>query len=136
MEQVESATAAIPEAMIEDAEEASRSPDEAESGPATLPMPRPKAKKGRGRQPQTAPRTAPVSAPAVANPWDGLLSAGMALLQQFAAPSGNGSAQPTAARVMRDDQTGETYLKVPVPSPEVLEQALKAVGSLLESLRK
>jgi hypothetical protein len=38
--------------------------------------------------------------------------------------------------VQRDEQTGETYLKLPVPSPEVLDQALKAVGTLLESLRK
>jgi hypothetical protein len=38
--------------------------------------------------------------------------------------------------VTRDERTGETFLKLPVPKPEVLEQALKAVGSLLESLRK
>jgi hypothetical protein len=36
----------------------------------------------------------------------------------------------------RDERTGETYLKVPVPKPEVLDQALRAVGALLESLRK
>jgi hypothetical protein len=38
--------------------------------------------------------------------------------------------------VVRDERTGETYLKVPVPSSEALEQALKAVGTLLESLRR
>jgi hypothetical protein len=36
----------------------------------------------------------------------------------------------------RDDRTGETYLKLPVPKPEVLEQALQAVEALLQSLRK
>jgi hypothetical protein len=37
---------------------------------------------------------------------------------------------------MRDERSGETYLKVPMPQPEVLEQALRAVGTLLESLRR
>ena len=36
----------------------------------------------------------------------------------------------------RDEKTGETYLKLPVPTTEILDKALRAVGSLLESLRK
>ena len=36
----------------------------------------------------------------------------------------------------RDEHTGETYLKLPVPSSEVLDQALRAVAGLLEGLRK
>jgi len=31
---------------------------------------------------------------------------------------------------------GETYLELPVPSVEVTDQALQAVGTPLESLRK
>jgi hypothetical protein len=38
--------------------------------------------------------------------------------------------------VRRDEKTGETYLRLPVPEPDVLEQALRAVGTLLEGLRK
>jgi hypothetical protein len=57
---------------------------------------------------------------------------------------GNGTGQqpkpaaPAAPRlpVVRDEKTGETYLKVPVPSAEAVEQALKAVGALLEGFRR
>jgi hypothetical protein len=48
-----------------------------------------------------------------------------------AAKNGNGP-----ATVMRDPATGETYLKVPVPEPELVEPALRAVGTALEALRK
>jgi hypothetical protein len=40
------------------------------------------------------------------------------------------------ARVVHDERTGERYLKLPVPPPDVLDQALRAVGTLLESLRR
>jgi superfamily II DNA/RNA helicase len=155
MEQVEAATSAIPEALLEDAEEAARAPTEPEGATATLPMPRPKPTRGRGQKRLTrigasgaataGTGTATAATGQVveaANPWAGLLTAGMALLQQLAGAGGNGSTQtagttqPAAPRVMRDEQTGETYLKVPVPAPELLEQALQAVGSLLESLRR
>jgi superfamily II DNA or RNA helicase len=153
MEQVEAATGAIPEAMLEDAEEALRRPPEVADGePARRDGQRP----GRGRRPVAEPPARPVPAgigpeveeesadavtavAATADPWSGLLQAGMALLQQVAGASQGGSAsagRPTSSLVQRDERTGETYLKVPVPKPEVLEQALRAVGSLLESLRK
>ena len=86
---------------------------------------------------------AEAGAAAPADPWSGLLQVGMALLQQMAGASRSPGAtgQPAAgglgrSLVMRDERTGETYLKVPVPKPEVLDQALKAVGALLESLRQ
>jgi hypothetical protein len=73
----------------------------------------------------------------------------MAQLQQFAAASGAGQASkpadasvgalarpPASPLLARDERTGETYLKLPVPPPEVVEQVLKTVGSLLEGLRK
>jgi hypothetical protein len=68
----------------------------------------------------------------------------MALLQQLAGAAGRngsadgkGAARPAGASplVVRDGRTGESYLKVPLPQPEVLENALKAVGALLEGLR-
>jgi SNF2 family DNA or RNA helicase len=141
MEQVEAATTSIPESLLEDVEAAYRAETGPENTSEDRPQSRPTGRKrtDRGsarRQPTTAvvPNDAP---PPPANPWGSLLTAGMTLLQQLAAPSDNGTAQPaTAARVLRDEQTGETFLKVPVPSPDVLEQALKAIRSLLEGLRK
>ena len=122
METVESATTAIPEAMAEDAVEA------------------PARWRAGARQPPEGRRTASESKPApaaTADPWTGLLQAGMALLQQFAGGSGNGPAAGTASSlVRRDERTGEAYLKVPMPKPEVLDQALQAVQTLLQSMRK
>jgi len=45
----------------------------------------------------------------------------------------NGASTPT---VIRDENTGETYLKVPIPEPDLVEPALKAVGMAMEGLRK
>jgi hypothetical protein len=68
----------------------------------------------------------------------------MALLQQFAGAAASGKASgPDRAPaggvrslVQRDEKTGETYLKLPVPPPEVLDQAARAFGALLESFRR
>ncbi len=72
------------------------------------------------------------------NPWSGLLQAGMSLLQHLAVPNANpgtpaGIAMP---RMQRDEQTGESYFRLPAPKPEVLEQALSAIAKLLEGFRK
>jgi hypothetical protein len=85
-------------------------------------------------------------AAAVADPWSGLLQVGMALLQQLATalPTGGATgpvrkpaaaAAPGTGLVQRDERTGETYLKVPLPKPEVLDQAMRAIGALLDSFR-
>src|SRR5207245_1053414 len=83
METVESATAAIPDAMIEDAEEASRAPEEPESTP----------RRGR-RAPAPAESdeeietgVAAAAATPAGDPWSALLQTGMALLQQLALDS-------------------------------------------------
>jgi superfamily II DNA or RNA helicase len=156
MEQVEAATAAVPEEMIEDAEEALRMlPDEVASRGAADGARKP-GRAGRKHRPAAAPVGAPVPAAAepedeaagdgaAADPWSGLLQVGMALWQQFTSAAQNGSASAAQgaaaagalqALVKRDEKTGETYLKLPVPSTEVLDKALRAVGTLLESLRK
>jgi hypothetical protein len=114
METVEAATAATPTAdVLEDAEEALQAP------PDETPTE------------EAAPAGPALAQAAPADAWSGLIQAGMALLQQMAAPR-NGS----SSLLRRDEQTGETYLRLPAPPPEVLEQALRAVGSLLEGLRK
>src|SRR5262249_49051073 len=153
METVESATAAIPEEMIEDSEEALRSlpePDFGARGGA-------RGRAGDGRRRRRGPPPLPVRVPepepdseeeaAAADPGSALLEAGMGLLQQLAGaalPAAGGPAAPHAPNgagavrsfVARDERTGETYLKLPVPPPEVIDQALQAFGALLQGLRR
>jgi superfamily II DNA or RNA helicase len=156
MEQVEAATAAVPEEMIEDAEEALRlPPGEAAGRDGAAGKPGRAGRKGRAaaRVPVGAGAPAPVEADDEAageagpsDPWAGLLQVGMALWQQFtagAAAGGTGGAAAGSAvggalqaLVKRDEKTGEAYLKLPVPSTEVIDKALRAVGALLEGLRK
>jgi superfamily II DNA or RNA helicase len=166
MEQVEAATASIPESMIEDAEDALRTAP-METGPAAAGDGRRPQRRGRGKRPLTGgekvpvgaeaaavpelatedePTPAPVGVAPAADPWTALLQAGMALLSQVTGAARNGSSGAQGAAtspggvvqslVKRDEKTGETYLKLPVPAPEVLDQALRAVGTLIESLRK
>lgn len=79
-----------------------------------------------------------------ANPWAGLLQVGLGLLEQMAAQSrrtaagaeqsgehGTGSII-VPSMIHRDERTGEPYMKIPVPNPELLERALKAISALLE----
>jgi superfamily II DNA or RNA helicase len=146
METVEKVSSAIPEAMLEDAEAAIG----AEIHPDEEPPRRGRRGRrgGRGaRSPDTAPAPMPAAAggtmvPA-ADPWGSLLQAGLGLLQQLAGatqrPNGQ-AAHPAAGNggpsfLRRDESTGETYLRLPVPPPEVIEQAAQALGSLLQSLR-
>jgi hypothetical protein len=119
METVERAAASIPTATMEESREEAPAASEPEEE----------------RQPAPA-AAAPTPA---ADPWAGLLQSGMALLQQLAGaarPGANGAGGPGLSLVRRDEQTGETYLRLPMPRPEVLDQALQAFGALLESLRR
>jgi superfamily II DNA or RNA helicase len=136
MEQVETATQATPQHVPEEVEtgagELAASDDEA-----------PSRRRGRSTGGATAPAApatpaAPVTAASSADPWTGLLQAGMSLLQQATAATGGQtpSASSMTSLVRRDERTGESYLHLPVPKPEVLEQALKAFGALLEGLRR
>jgi superfamily II DNA/RNA helicase len=78
------------------------------------------------------------------NPWTGLLQQGAALLQHLAAASSADGGPGKAAAASRKDQsfigrdaaTGESYLRIPMPAPEVLDQALRTLSSLLDSLRR
>ena len=90
---------------------------------------------------KTKPRAgAPVIDPAApaAGDWAALMQTGLAWLEQLAAIS-------TASRdgradglrfVHRDPQTGEDYVRIPVPSPEVLDGALWTIGRLLDRFRR
>ena len=87
---------------------------------------------------------APAAATAVPNgdPWAGLVQAGLALLDQFAsalAPAAPRRPGTTAeARLgagleaVHDDKTGERYLKLRMPAPDAIADALRAVRALLK----
>jgi superfamily II DNA/RNA helicase len=130
METVEKASGSIPEAAVEDTHETARPSEDTEEETSE-------------RQPAAA--TTQVAAAATADPLSGLLQSGLALLQQLAVatrppsgeakPAGTEPTKPGLSFVARDERTGETYLKFPMPKPEVLDRALQAFGTLLESLR-
>jgi superfamily II DNA or RNA helicase len=125
METVDKATSAIPEPLVEETN-------------GTMPEP-PETRSDRGaersvKKAADGTSTAAASATPATDPWSGLLQAGMALLHQFAGSTRKGG-QP-ALEVQRDERTGESYVKLPVPAPEVLDQALRAVGALLENMRR
>jgi SNF2 family DNA or RNA helicase len=148
METVESATAAIPEAFVEE--------EPAEVPPAPKPereaagdrrgepaAPAAAAPEEEEEERATPPSAGAPAAAAGADPWAGLLQVGMALLGQLAsgarpgaAATGAGAASGAGGLVQRDERTGESFVKLPVPPPEVLDQALQAIGNLLQSLRR
>jgi len=156
MEQVEAATTAIPEALLEDAEEGMREPSREFSEqprgdrrgkrrrgqPGPMPMQVPPSAGGgmpTDDEEETAGRAA---ASGSGDPWSMLLQTGMALLQQFTSPANGATGKPAgvagmaSSLITKDERTGETYLKVPVAKPEMLDQAVRALGMFLESLRK
>jgi superfamily II DNA/RNA helicase len=126
METVEKATTAIPAEVMEERSEPPRAAEPVDG------------------EPSAAETIAKPVAAAAADPWSGLLQTGVALLQQLATASqpaatvgkAAGSDKPALSFIARDERTGETYLRLPVPKPEVLEQALKAFGALLENFRR
>jgi superfamily II DNA/RNA helicase len=120
METVEAATSNIPATAMAEAEEAAEAKREFSEKPST---------KKRDVEESPAALLAPT------NPWNGLLQVGAALMQQWTAQPANGSATNLSSFVRKDDRTGESYLRLPVPTNEVLEQALTAVQGLLEHFR-
>lgn len=142
MESVEAATGAIPNHNPGDHQEETPEPNEsvepsAEAGPSP-------AQPG-GEHPTPTVPTAPTPAPVVENPWTALIQAGMAMLQTLvpATPApptgGSGAASPgtAAARspLIRRDASGEEYLHVPVPPPEVVSQLMGALQQLVQGLQ-
>jgi superfamily II DNA or RNA helicase len=119
METVEAATAEIPAVVAAEAEEAAEATREFSGKPAA-------ADDGEDR-PDAAPAT---------DPWNALLQAGSALIQQWTTSRTNGQAPSLGALLHKDDRTGESYLRLPVPSREMLVQALSAIGGLLAQLRE
>jgi hypothetical protein len=83
-------------------------------------------------------------APVAANddPWAGLVQDGLALLHQLAsaltpaAPLNLGSTGApglgAGLEAVHDEKTGERYLKLRMPAPEVIRDAVRAVRALLQ----
>ena len=146
METVESATSAIPEATIEDTDPALRAPPDERSEAETNATRRGRRRLARSplgveSEGEEEAMPSPSVVQPIADPWMGLLQSGMALLQQLTragssvgtTPSGHGLV--SGSLVQRDEKSGETYLKLPVPPPEVVNLALRALGELLQSVR-
>ena len=120
METVEKTTTAIPSALVEEPRDGQAAAEPADGEPAAV-------------EAVTTPAVA-ASSSGAADPWAGLLQTGVALLQQITAATRPGATPDRAGKpggagltfVARDERTGESYLKLPVPKPEVLEQALRA----------
>lgn len=90
---------------------------------------------------QTSGQTSTDKTEPSADPWSGLLETGLALLEQLAAPSA--APPPRQSRqsaglslIHRDERTGERYLKIPAPNPQLLDRLLGAVGTLLGHFKK
>ena len=59
----------------------------------------------------------------------------MELLTQFgSAGAGTGQPPPLVERI-RDEHSGQSYLKIRMPPPEVMDRVAGALQALLESLR-
>jgi hypothetical protein len=84
---------------------------------------------------KTPPRPEPGSMP---ESWQDLLSAGTAFLQALGkSMSGVQKAADTnrATLVDTDKKTGKSYLKIPLPDKQVIQSALPAINSFLETLK-
>jgi hypothetical protein len=73
--------------------------------------------------------------------WTSLLTAGLKLVESLTAASrtsgnGNGAAAADARWIETDAETGRTYLKLPVPDPQVLQQLGEALSRLVSNLAK
>lgn len=112
----------------------------AETGPERTARqePKPVDKKPAVAEPSSA-ASQPVAAPS--NLWAPLLSAGLKLVETLtaAAPStnggGNGREKTVAGSwIETDAQTGRSYLKLPMPEPQVVQQLSDALSRLIAGL--
>ena len=152
IETVEQTTGSIPEAVVEEPVDLSGGPSlttaalsDATSGESTdfTPAAAESPVVGSSASPATGNGDSSAGGVGMGNPWAGLLQVGLNILEQLAsqqgqpARDGNGqvAGQSRAAGISmihRDERTGEPYMKIPVPSREVLDQALGAISAVLE----
>lgn len=122
MESVEKATGSIPQPMPQQPEraevaEAGEMAEAAETVEATQPSPQPQERL-----------------------WADVVTAGMSLLDKLgqALITGKTGEQPTAGRglpsgmVARDQQTGQPFLKLPLPEPETMRKIVELFAALTQ----
>ena len=122
MESVEAVTTNIPATLPAEAEEAVEARRE-------LAEPKTETKQDQEEKESKTSVAVPAS-----DPWSGLLQAGMALVQQMTNASQHAPSQDGYVR--RDESTGESYLRLPVPSQEVVQQAMQMFGTLMQSFQR
>lgn len=112
--------------------------EKATSGIPTTPLEPPPIRAPERRQRAAGP-TSSAPRPQDNDPWAGLLQTGLALLENLAAatrPPNHATTQTTGPRlVQRDPETGEAFLRLPMPDPETLDRLLQSVGIVLERFR-
>ena len=120
METVEKTTDAIPQPTYDDDGQPERD-DAAPVRPSGARAPATGAD-----EPTTRPPT---------DPWTGLLQTGLAFLQKL-----QGATKPGAPvkndLVGRDEKSGTSYLKLPMPKPEMMPQVMQAVATLLQAFAR
>jgi len=126
MESVENVTAGIPTPIVEEAAE-----------PAATEPPVVEDSVDDDREVAVA----SASLRPAADPLSNLLRTGLELLSQFASAAGTGQAAAgaTPSRLferIRDERSGQSYLKIRMPEPEVVDRVAQALQVLLESFRR
>jgi hypothetical protein len=126
MESVEKVTTAIPEPGVEEAPPAPTAEAPAEDGDAGVVA------------------SAGTAGATDGDPLENLLRTGLQLVEQFLravqtrdggrAPGDGAGARPL--ETVRDARTGERYLRIRMPAPDVVERVGQSLRALLESLRR
>ena len=124
MESVETVTTGIPVPVAEEA------PEPAAADPAIDEA----AVDGDGEAITPAAAAGPA-----ADPLTGLLRTGLELLTQLGSAADTGRvaepAPPPVVERIRDERGGQSYLKIRMPPPEVMDRVVGALQALLESLK-
>ena len=135
MESVEQATGSIPQAM----------PQAAELPEPPGPAERAESDAGEAAEALRKPPAAGPARPSAAPQeqlWTDVVAAGMSLLDKLGQVLGTGQAlgtgqpqQPTSgglpgAIVTRDEQTGQPFLRLPLPEPETMQKIVELFGAL------
>jgi hypothetical protein len=97
-------------------------------------LPQPAVSRMADAKPQS-----PADSTVVADPLAGLLEAGLQLMQTLvAARNANGGVQAggTAPWIETDPQTGQSYVKLPLPPADTMQRAAAALAELVAALKQ
>lgn len=138
METVDKITGTMPPPVAEEATESKQTPAPSASPEPEISTIESSSKNGHA----AATHAENESSGQSASPLAMLLQQGLNLFQQLVSTTQsphNGksnSSSNRSLRIDRDEASGEPYLRVAIPEREVLDDACRAIGKLLESLRK